>query len=251
MAANKLSARLRMKLRLLQPDLAEASRHVLDHPEPAEFYPQYIAAMHGISRAAVPLMKAAIRALEARHQSEQLTPPLRSYLEHHIPEETGHDRWALEDLEVIGIDRSSVLGLVPSTSIAAMVGAQYYWIEHVHPVGLMGYLAIMEANAPTPESVEKLIAATGYPPEAFRSMRLHAQLDIQHEEDLYQTLDTLPLDARQKSLLTTSALHTAELLTQSLVELVARSRSLLPVPVPVPEPEPEPERLESHVHAAH
>ena len=56
----------------------------------------------------------------------------------------------------------------PSPTVAALVGAQYYWIEHVHPVGLLGYVLLLEGWPPTPETVEELRRRTGTrrPPSA-------------------------------------------------------------------------------------
>jgi hypothetical protein len=71
-----------------------------------------------------------------------------------------------------------------------LVGTQYCWIEHVHPIALIGYLAIMEENQPpSVNAVDELARAKCFPTAAFRSMRLHAQLDIEHRESLYRAMD--------------------------------------------------------------
>src|SRR5689334_15829057 len=93
-------SKLLFKLSLLRPALSAAGARVLYHDDPARAYPVYISAMHGISRAAVPLMECAIRAIDERHGHEDCAGPLREYWTTHIPEESGHDDWALEDLEV-------------------------------------------------------------------------------------------------------------------------------------------------------
>jgi hypothetical protein len=181
--------------------------------------------MHGISRAAVPLMELAATTVERDFRHHAWARPYADYLRHHIPEETGHDIWALEDLEVMGIRRADILDLHPMPTIAALVGAQYYWIRHVSPIALAGYLSVMEANPPTLAAVESLRTTTGLPEAAFRSMALHARLDVRHELDVYELIDTLPLDDRSERLVFTSAMHTMELLTQALGELVAREIS--------------------------
>ncbi|MFE5197972.1 iron-containing redox enzyme family protein [Streptomyces sp. NPDC056601] len=222
MTLQPLGERIKGKLALLQPTLSVASRQVLEYPDQASFYPWYIATMHGISRAAVPLMQAAVRAVEARPDDE-VSNPLRDYLMKHIPEELGHDEWALEDLEVIGVDRETVLGHIPSPSLAALVGAQYYWIEHVHPVAIMGYLAVMESNAPSPDAVRHLMNATRFPQAAFRSMEIHSRLDVRHSADVYEMLDGLETTDRHARLVAISAMSTTEALIQVITDLVSHA----------------------------
>jgi Iron-containing redox enzyme len=209
-----------MRLALIEPTLSAASLRILQHPSPAELYPAYLAGMHGISRAAVPLLEAALRRCEAPSPDDPINAELVSYYRRHIPEERGHDEWVLEDLEVLGLARADLLDRIPSPATAALVGSQYYWIEHVHPVALLGYLAIMETNPPSREAVTGLMEATGLPPDAFRSMRIHAQLDIKHREDLYYAIDRMSFSPWQQRLIVMSALRTAELLAEVLIELV-------------------------------
>jgi hypothetical protein len=211
---------VRAKLALVQPLLSAASLRVLRHPRKTDLYPEYLLTMHGISRAAVPLMQAALRRVVELHSASPTAELFSDYLRGHIPEEHGHAEWVLEDLEVIGFDRALALRRMPPPTVASLVGAQYYWIEHVHPIALLGYLAIMEANPPSLEAVAELAAATGFPMAAFRSMRLHARLDIEHRKDLYRAMDRLPLDVWGERLVGVSALHTAELLIQVLTDLV-------------------------------
>src|SRR5918995_499983 len=87
-------------------------------------------------------------------------------------------------LESIGVPPDQVLSRVPSPTIAALVGSQYYWVQHVHPVGLLGYIAMFECYPPARQDIDRVQAATGYGPEAFRTLLLHADLDIQHGHDL-------------------------------------------------------------------
>ena len=151
-----LSSEIAAKVELISPWLAAASRQLLDHPSPSRLYPEYLRAMHGISRAAVPLMWTAVTRLKREYPGEEPTRTLVAYFEHHIEEEQNHDRWILEDLECLGIDPSWTLQALPLLSIVALVGSQYYWIEHHHPVALLGYLSVMESSQPSPESVARI-----------------------------------------------------------------------------------------------
>ena len=63
------------------------------------------------------------------------------------PAGTGQNRW-------------SILTRPPSPTVAAAVGAQYYWILHYHPVALLGYVATLEGTLPTVELLDDLVDRT-------------------------------------------------------------------------------------------
>jgi hypothetical protein len=168
----------------------------------------------------VPLTEAALaRSLELR-DTDPVAAPLASYLAEHVDEELNHDETLLGDLEVLGIDRASVVERMPSPAVAALVGSQYYWIIHYHPVAFLGYVALMEGYPPTPELIETLMERTGYPREAFRTYFEHAELDPGHRDRLDRTIDSLPLEASHESALGLSAIATAAGAARSLEEIL-------------------------------
>ena len=91
----------------------------------------------------MPLTEAALA--RSRELDDPLAAPLARYLEEHVDEELGHDETLLGDLETLGVDRAEVLERIPPPAVAALVGSQYYWILHYHPVAFLGYVALMEA----------------------------------------------------------------------------------------------------------
>jgi pyrroloquinoline quinone (PQQ) biosynthesis protein C len=214
------SERLRRKVGLVRPDLARAGRRFVEHPRVRELYPEYLVHMHWIVRASVPLMEAARTLAATRDADDATSAALARYFEEHIEEERRHDEWLLADLEAIGCDRSVVLERVPTPTVAGVVGAQYYWIHHYHPVALLGYMTLLEGYPPGPEDVELLMAKTGYGPDAFRTMRGHAELDPGHAEELFETIDGLALTEGQSAVLGLSAMSTAHGLARVLDELV-------------------------------
>jgi hypothetical protein len=169
----------------------------------------------------VPLTEAALA--RSRAVTDPLSAPLVRYFEEHVDEELHHDETLLDDLEALGITRGSVAERMPSPAVAALVGSQYYWIFHFHPVAFLGFVALMEGYPPTPELIETLIARTGYPREAFRTYVEHAKLDPEHREHLDRTIDSLPLGERHEIALGVSAISTAELAARSLEEILAES----------------------------
>jgi hypothetical protein len=170
----------------------------------------------------VPLTEAALARSRELPNDDPLAAPLASYLEEHVDEELHHDETLLGDLEVLGIDRAVVAERMPSPAVASLVGSQYYWILHYHPVTFLGYVALMEGYPPTPELIETLITRTGYPPEAFRTYIEHAELDPGHRDRLDRTIDSLPLDASHEAALGVSAISTAALAARSLEEILGQ-----------------------------
>ena len=127
--------------------------------------------MHWIVRASVPLMETARkRALAEMPSRDPVAATVATYFEKHIDEEEGHDEWLLEDLEALGAIAQTCSDRPPSPTVAGVIGAQYYWILHFHPVALLGYSMLLEGYAPAPADVEDLMATDGLRP-ATRSGR--------------------------------------------------------------------------------
>ncbi|HYT78754.1 MAG TPA: iron-containing redox enzyme family protein [Actinomycetota bacterium] len=217
--ARPVSARLRRKIDLVTSGFAEACARVFLHPRIRELWPEYLVTQHAIIRTTVPLMEAGRDRARALAAADPVAAGVEEYLDRHIVEETNHDEWLLNDLEAIGVSRDRALARVPSPTVAALTGSQYYWVLHYHPVGLLGYFAFMEGFPPQPELIEGLKERTGYPEEAFRTFRLHGELDPGHKEELDRTIDALPLTSEHEDVLGLSAMSTGVLVTCSLEEV--------------------------------
>jgi hypothetical protein len=215
------SRRLRNKLELVLPGMLATGRRLIGHPELRGIYPEFLVMTYGIVRATVPLMETALTTARTL-PDDQVAALLADYLEHHIPEERGHDDWLLADLESIGVPRDQVLRRIPSPAIAALVGSQYYWVQHVHPVVLLGYMAMFEGYPPARQDIDQMQAATGYGPEAFRTHLFHADLDPHHGDDVDDLLDSLPLTEQQRTLIGLNAIASVQLITQAQQELLDR-----------------------------
>jgi len=211
-----ISARVRRKLAAEVAPLSAACTALVEHPGLRELWPEYLVLQHQIIRATVPLTEAALE----RTRELQGDPLLVTYLEEHVGEELNHDEGLLEDLESLSLGRVEVLGRMPSAAVAALVGAQYYWIHHHHPVAFLGYVALMEGYPPTTELIETLAARTGYPQESFRTFAQHAELDPGHRDHLDETLDALPLGEREEAAIVASASATAILAAKAVSEVL-------------------------------
>ena len=204
---------------MLVVPFARAYTALVEHPRLGELWPEYLILQHQIIRATVPLTETALA--RSHELDDPLAAPLARYLEEHVDEELGHDETLLGDLEILGVDRATVLERIPSPAVAGLVGSQYYWILHYHPVAFLGYVALMEGYPPTPELIEELVERTGHPSAAFRTYIEHGELDPGHRDRLDRTIDTLPLDESHEVAMGISAIATAALAASSLEELLA------------------------------
>lgn len=213
---------LRQKIQLASGELAANLQLLWGHRELDRVFPAFLILLHQIIRASVPLMQTARRrALE--QPGDSVCALLGPYLHEHIAEEMHHDTWTIEDLESAGFPRSFVLEQIPSPNVAAVVGAQYYWIEHVHPVALLGYITVLEGNSVTAEELDELSTRSGLPESLFRTYRLHGELDPQHILELDALVDSLPLNRTQSSLVGISAMHTVLVLSRCVRDVLSQA----------------------------
>jgi hypothetical protein len=214
-------AQLRAKIALVSTPLAAALGRIFASPKNLrDALVAHGILIHQITRASGPLMEAALRTCRLR-DGDHTAAGLAAYLERHIEEERHHDLWLLEDLESVGIARSRVLSAPPPPSVAAMVGAQYYWIHHHDPIALIGYMLMLECNAPTPETLADLKRRSGLPESFFRTHRIHAELDPDHQSDLLDLATSLPISPEQRRMIDASIMHTLERMADCLADLAA------------------------------
>jgi hypothetical protein len=212
---------LRRKLRVVLPALVSAGDTLIAHPRVRDLYPEYLFLSHCVIRASVPLMETARERAQAQAATDPVSAALAPYLEEHIEEERDHDEWLLGDLELLGRSRGEVLKRPPMPSAAALVGAQYYWVLHYHPVALLGYIGLLEGFPPSMALIEDLRTGTGYDAAAFRTMVAHAELDPTHGDELFELVDSLPLTSEQTAVMGLSAMHTVQMYARGLEEILA------------------------------
>jgi pyrroloquinoline quinone (PQQ) biosynthesis protein C len=201
---------LRLKIRLADASVAPVVAAFWSHPELRRLFPEYLFAVHSCIRASTPLMRAALERARESARTDPVANGLARYLDRHVHDEDGHDTWLLEDMEALGLRRDEILARVPSHRAACMVGSQYYWIHHVHPIAILGYIAVLEGQPPAVAELRDIREGTGLPAAAFRTLLEHAELDVDHAQELYDVIDALPLTAAHSGLVGTSALQTLE-----------------------------------------
>jgi hypothetical protein len=202
------SGRLTAKLQLVVPAMLRETTMMWLSPDVRGTYGEWMRVMHAAIRATVPMMLAATDECLHRYD-DPVAQGFAQYLAKHIREEYGHDTWVAEDYAAAGGDPDELSRITVGGAVAALVGSQYYWMRHVHPIALLGYMTVIEGYPPSPGLVDYLRERTGLPVDAFRALERHAVLDLRHRADLYRQLDSLPLQPWHETLLGISALHTA------------------------------------------
>jgi hypothetical protein len=210
---------------MAQPRLDAASAAFWTCADLRDRLPHFFVELYSIVHGGLAIMDLAFhRAGALSLKGDPVALPLAQYLAQHREEERHHDTWLLEDMQACGMDRAAVEGRIARGPVAALLGAQMYWIEHEHPVAFLGYMAAVEGNPPTRAHLESIRAQTGFPPAAFRCMLEHADADVAHAEELRTVLDELPLTARHHELIALSAFETIETLARLFEDLSRPAR---------------------------
>jgi hypothetical protein len=197
------SQRLRATISLAQPRLTSLIHQVWSHPRLDELYPEFLFAMYGITSTSAPAMCAAAELCSGRFKDDPLSAWLGRYYLEHAAEEQDHGEWLLADLASFNITRDHVFKRLPYPSVAALVGSQYYWMQHVHPIAYLGYIAVLEAPAQV-DFLQEVSHRTSIPLSSMSCHMRHAELDPGHVAEF----DALTLSPAHRDLITVSAITT-------------------------------------------
>ncbi|HJV90915.1 MAG TPA: iron-containing redox enzyme family protein [Holophagaceae bacterium] len=222
-ASTPPSLRLRAKLDLFGAGLSGDLRRFWEGPDLPGRYPLLLRELHAVSRGGIPLMTfARDRALA---WGDPVAEAVGAYLTRHVEEERGHADWVLDDLEALGFDRAIEARRLPSGAAVALLGCAYIWVDQHHPVGILGFLAVLEGRPMTVPFLESVIARSGLPREAFRFYLDHARLDPFHGAEIHGLMDELDLSPAQEEAISLCGLQ-AQTFTQDLL------RAVLSAPLP-------------------
>jgi len=206
------------KIRLAEDRLISASNRFWTHQDLAALLPDFLVQLHRVMQSGISLMRTARdRALTL--PDDPVATQAAAYLEMHIDEEKDHDQWLLDDIATLGIPAEGVLSAIPLPSVVSLLGAQYFWMLHIHPVTVFGYLIVLEGYPPLVEQLDEIKIRTGLPATAFRCLKSHAEDDPDHIATLNRTLDSMPLTQEQIKFLALSAFHTIDAVASILEEL--------------------------------
>jgi Iron-containing redox enzyme len=206
------------KIHLAESRLVSASNRFWTHPDLATLLPHFLVQLHRVMQSGISLMRTARdRALTL--PEDVVAVQAAAYLETHIDEEKDHDQWLLDDIATLGISAEEVFSATPLPSVVSLLGAQYFWMFHIHPVTVFGYLIVLEGYPPLVEQLEEIRVRTALPATAFRCLKSHAEDDPDHIAALNRTLDAMPLTPEQTKYLALSAFHTIDAVASILEEL--------------------------------
>lgn len=209
------------KIHLAERRLFAATHVFWKHSELASLLPGFLIQAHILMRSGLKLMAAARdRALVL--PDDAVARALAAYLDVHLAEELGHDAWLLDDIRTLGFEEREVVQARPCAAVVDLVGAQYFWMMHAHPVAIMGYLVLMEGYAPLAAQLEEIRVRTGAPASAFRCMMRHAEDDPEHLTELNRTLDDMDLSVEQSRAVGMCAFAAIEGLAAMFEELLER-----------------------------
>jgi hypothetical protein len=184
---------------------------------------------YAVMRATVPLLHFCMQHLRT---GDEFSRKLRAFFLQAIENERGHDELLLGDMGRLGISRDVAERWFPSSAVTAVVGNQYFWVSQFHPAVHLGYIALLECFPPTNESVNAMIAASGGPPEAFTTIKLHAELDVDHRQQLIRIMNAVPAgDYSLQRAIIANGLRSAELFCQANEWLVNYSEQRSSAPV--------------------
>jgi hypothetical protein len=97
----------------------------------------------------------------------------------------------------------------PNPFVAEMAGRQFYLLAFAHPSAYLGYIALLEGFVPSPGVVDAIAKESALPAVAFRTVRMHAAVDVGHKLELSKILDDMP--AKYRALVMDNGLRCAEL----------------------------------------
>jgi hypothetical protein len=217
------SERLCRNLDRIAPLALAPSSSLLEHPHCAALYPEYRITCYSLSKGYDALIATVLQHARVLASDDPVAAGVADYLPEYIVEESEEDH--LDDLDLLGFDRSEIEKRPPSPFVAALVESQYFWSLQGHPVAILGAIKVAEGYAPTADVIERWISRTRYPRRAFSSLFDHAERDMAHQAHLHRVIDDLPLTAKQEALISLTAFHALSLVGEAIIEILERHQS--------------------------
>ncbi len=118
---------------------------------------------------------------------------LREAMGEYISEETGHERWILDDIRAAGGDAEATRDADPLPATELMVAYAYDMVSRRNPVGFLGMVFVLESTSAqiANRAANVIRSALGLPAEAFRYLTSHGTLDLEHVAFYRKLVDRL------------------------------------------------------------
>lgn len=155
-------------------------------------------------------------------------PRLAEYLFHHATEELGHDEWAASDLHELGVPEGELPKLEPSSACLRMIGLEYYWATQANPVGLFGWMFVLESlggkvGGGIAAAIDDALQLQG---RCTQFLRGHAEADAQHSEDLCRVIEASVRSEEDRSAFARMARESLDLYCSILDNATAARRAV-------------------------
>ena len=147
---------------------------------PREVYAHYLCNVAYYARYSPVILAAAASRSSISH------PELSGYLLRHAAEEEGHEEWALEDLQQLGIPRKQVEQTPPVPACLALVGYVHDLASAQNPIATYGWMYVLEfVGSDLGGSVGRgLSLDEGSGPAPSRFVKGHGNLDASHAAEI-------------------------------------------------------------------
>jgi heme oxygenase len=145
-------------------------------------------------------------------------PELARYLLHHADEELGHDKWAASDLRDLGMTEAQLAASRPSPACLRMIGLEYYFAQHANPVGLLGWMFVLESlgghiGGQIARGIDAALELQG---KGTYFLAGHGEADAHHSEDLFRVINANVTEAADREAFACMAREGRELYCQIL-----------------------------------
>jgi pyrroloquinoline quinone (PQQ) biosynthesis protein C len=107
---------------------------------------------------------------------------LREAIAEYIEEETGHEKWILNDIAACGADPDVARHAGPNPATELMVAYAYHMIDRGNPMGFFGMVHVLEgtSTALATHAAASIAQSLKLPPSAFSYLSSHGSLDQSH-----------------------------------------------------------------------
>jgi long-chain acyl-CoA synthetase len=153
-----------------------------------DLYIDFLTQAYHHVRHTVPLLEQVRARLTPRHEW------LRAELDHYIEDESGHERWILDDIAECGGDVALAAAAQPAVATEAMVAYAYDTVTRGNPIGFFGMVFVLEGTsvALAVSAADTIRRSLALPARAFTYLRSHGELDQEHIGHLRSILERLP-----------------------------------------------------------
>ena len=119
---------------------------------------------------------------------------VRYFLYEHMHEESGHEQWVMNDLEVVGVSQATLHAHRPSLHTLALSGYNHWAADRRHPCSVLGMMYTLEVIASVyggtfSAAIRDSLLLEGERGISFISS--HAEMDAQHMAELRVVLNTV------------------------------------------------------------